>query len=182
MPRKISSQCNFKLFWKLLTNSLAYIFMKKICFMGVVVLASTLPLYGFSNPISQEVGPTPNSTLRITIEGKRILGEADLHSMKFSNFEVGQKIFEKNIVRIGPKETIQLKIELIQGRNVAKDITQDVSTTYESLSPWKLSVSPSGLVSSLDEGLQSKAGDTSIFITYNTPTSQGWNKVFLKNQ
>ena len=65
---------------------------------------------------------------------------------------------------------------------VAKDITQDVSTTYESLSPWKLSVSPSGLVSSLDEGLQSKAGDTSIVITYNTPNSQGWNKVFLKNQ
>ena len=150
--------------------------------MGVVVLASALPLYGFSNPISQELGFAPNSTLRITIEGKRVLGEADLQSMKFANVEVGQRTFEKNVVRIGPKEAVQLKVELIQGRNAAKDITQDVSTAYESLSPWKLSVSPSGLVSRLDEGWQSKAGDTSIYITYNTPTSQGWNKVFLKNE
>lgn len=150
--------------------------------MGVVVLASALPMHGFSNPMSQEAGSTPNSTLRITIEGKRVLGEADLQRMKFASFEVGQRTFEKNVVRIRPKETVQLKIELIQGRNVAKDVTQDVSTAYESLSPWKLSVSPSGLVSRLAEGLQSNAGDTSIFITYNTPTSQGWNKVFLKNE
>lgn len=124
------------------------------------------------NPAESDVA------LRVLIGNRIVHGEADLSRMKFSSDASALAAFRKNIIPLKPGESVQLRVELLDARGRATDVTRSEAVHYESLSPWKLAVTPNGVVNMLpSETSPSEAGDTAVVISHDT--SGAWNKIFF---
>ncbi|WP_194725292.1 hypothetical protein [Noviherbaspirillum malthae] len=125
------------------------------------------------------------SSLRVRVNNNMVLGEADLHRMTFKSDAAAMAAFRKNVIQIGQGGSVQLQVEIVEAQGKATDVTRSAKTKYASLSPWKLKVNPEGLVTIapsepyLSGQAGTMAGDTAVFISYETDTSAIWNKVFF---
>jgi hypothetical protein len=96
-------------------------------------------------------------------------------------------VFRKNVIPLRPGDNVQLQVEIVDIHGKGTDITRSANVTYESLSPWKLKVTSEGLITlAPDESFASgqintMAGDTAVFISYQTGTLVVWNKVFISS-
>jgi hypothetical protein len=127
-----------------------------------------------------------NDALRIRINGMRVLGEADLKRLNFTDEAAGMVEFRKNIVPIKPNQSVRLTVETIDRRGNATAVTAHPLTQYQSLSPWRLTVSPQGVItvtpreeSPAKLGRPDTVGDAGILIVFDDPRQPAWNKVFF---
>lgn len=66
-------------------------------------------------------------------------------------------------------------------------MSREAQMKYEALSPWMMKVSPEGLVTMVPDGpylsdqANTMAGDTAVFISYETGTLGVWNKVLFSS-
>jgi hypothetical protein len=127
------------------------------------------------------------ASLRVRVNGNIVLGEADLHRMTFKTDAAAMAVFRKNVIPLRPGDNVQLQVEIVDIHGKGTDITRSANVTYESLSPWKLKVTSEGLITlAPDESFASgqintMAGDTAVFISYQTGTLVVWNKVFISS-
>lgn len=122
-----------------------------------------------------------NETLRIRINGKAVLGEADLQNRKFADANAAMAEFRKNIVTLQRHASVQLMVEAVDVRGRASNVTTHPATTYQSLSPARLSVSSDGQVTA-SPGPDAPAvlsGDLAVLIVFDHQAQQGWNKIFF---
>jgi hypothetical protein len=122
-----------------------------------------------------------NEALRIRINGKQILGEADLQNRKFTDTNAAMAEFRKNIVLIQRHASVQLMVEAIDTRGRATNVTAHQATRYQSLAPARLSVSSEGLVTAAPspDAPAGLSGDLAVLVVFDHRAQQGWNKVFF---
>lgn len=138
-----------------------------------------------SLPSSAGEPQTEVTSLRVRVNNAVVLGEADLHRMQFKSDAAAMAVFRKNVIPLRHGNSIQLQVEIIDARGKAVDVTRSTDVKYESLSPWKMKVTPQGLVTMapdepyVSDQASTMAGDTAIFISYKTGSDVVWNKVFL---
>lgn len=122
-----------------------------------------------------------NEVLRIQVEGKHVLGEADLEARKFADSAAAMAAFKKNIVSIRRNASVQLTVEAINAQGHATVVTSNPATSYQSLSPSRLSVSADGVVTAAPAagapfGI---SGDLAVLVVFERGGQQAWNKVFF---
>lgn len=151
-------------------------FMRRALFAFIAVCASSLVCTGYAN-----AAEVINDALRIYVDGKRILGEADLQARKFADSAAAMAAFKKNIVSIRRNATVRLTVETINAQGQATAVTNNPATSYHSLSPSSLSVSSDGVVTAAPSiGSQSGgSGDIAVLVVFERGTEQAWNKVFF---
>lgn len=122
-----------------------------------------------------------NEALRIRVDGKHVLGEADLQARKFADSAAAMAEFKKNIVSIRRNATVRLSVETINAQGQATVVTNNVATSYQSLSPSRLSVSADGLVTAAPsvEWQSGVGGDVAVLVVFDRGAQQAWNKVFF---
>jgi hypothetical protein len=125
------------------------------------------------------------ASLRVRVNDNIVLGEADLHRMTFKTDAAAMAAFRKNVIPLREGNSVQIQVEIVDARGKAAEVTRSTNVKYESLSPWKLKVNSEGLVTMtpsepyLSGQAGTMAGDTAVFISYETDTSVVWNKVFF---
>lgn len=124
---------------------------------------------------------TVNEALRIHVEGRHVLGEADLQAKKFSDSASAMAEFRKNIVSIHRDASVRLTVEIISPHGRATVVTDNAATTFHSLSPSRLSVSADGVVtaSPATDAPLGGSGDVAVLIVFDRGAQQAWNKVFF---
>lgn len=123
-----------------------------------------------------------NEALRIHVEGRHVLGEADLQARKYSDTASAMAEFRKNIVSIHRDASVRLTVETISPQGRATVVTDNAATTFHSLSPSRLSVSVDGVVtaSPATDAPLGGSGDVAVLIVFEKGAQQAWNKVFFK--
>lgn len=130
---------------------------------------------------SANAAETINEVLRIQVEGKHVLGEADLEARKFSDSAAAMAAFKKNIVSIRRDASVRLTVEAINAQGQATVVTNNPATNYQSLSPSRLSVSAEGVVTASPAAgaPYGISGDLAVLIVFERGGQQAWNKVFF---
>lgn len=143
-----------------------------------LLIASILP-----QAVAADDGPagTIQEALRIRINGKAVLGEADLQRMNFPDSAAAMAAFRKNIASLQREASVQLTVEAIDAQGRATNVTAHPATTYQSLAPGRLSVSPAGLVTAAPspDAPQGIGGDLAIEVAFERGAQQAWNKIFF---
>lgn len=130
-----------------------------------------------------------DAALRIRIGGRVVFGEADLRRMTFSSDAAAVAAFRGNVVPLKRGEAVQLQVEVVDAHGGVTEVTKSTSVEYQSLAPWKLTVSREGMVtmtpgealSPLNPG-RSEVGDTAVLIGYANGESAAWNKIFFSSE
>lgn len=130
--------------------------------------------------------PESGLALRVRVNERIVLGEEDLQRMKFPNEASAQATFRRNVIQLKQGQSVQLKVEMVDMRGTVTDVTKSGAVEYQSASPWKLSVSPEGLVTMApaerDQAPKlwaSSVGDTAVYISLRRHPSGAWNKIFF---
>lgn len=136
-----------------------------------------------SQAAAAQEGPagTIHEALRIRVNGKAVLGEADLQNMNFSDSAAAMAAFRKNIVTLQREASVQLTVEAIDAQGRATNVTTNPAITYQSLAPARLSVSPAGVVTAAPspDARQGIGGDLAIEVVFERESQQAWNKIFF---
>lgn len=124
---------------------------------------------------------TLSEVLRIQVNGKPVLGEADLQNRKFADPAQGMAEFKKNIVTLRRNASVQLKVEVIDVQGRATDVTANPATSYQSLAPSRLSVSTDGLVTAAPTpgAPPGISGDLAVLVVHEQRGQEAWNKMFF---
>lgn len=124
---------------------------------------------------------TINEALRIHVEGRRVLGEADLQAASFTDNAAAMAEFRKNIVAIHRNASVRLTVETIGAQGKATVVTQHPATRYHSLSPSHLSVTDNGVVTAAPspDSPSGSSGDVAVLVLFEKGAQQAWNKVFF---
>jgi hypothetical protein len=145
-----------------------------ISFAIAMLCSSALAMQQLEDPASGA------DALRVYVDGKRILGEADLMNKKFANDAESMATFKRNIISIRRNASVALLVEKVNRNGQVIDVTKDARTRYQSLAPFRLSVSSDGIITAAPtpEAPFMLGGDLAILIQYE---GQGaaWNKVFV---
>lgn len=150
--------------------------MRRTLFAFIAGCASGLAFIGYAN-----AGEAINEALRIQVEGKYVLGEADLQSRNFADSASAMAAFKKNIVSIRRNATVKLTVETINPQGQVAVVTNNPATSYYSLSPSRLSVSTDGVVSAAPsvDAQAGSSGDVAVLVVFERGAQQAWNKVFF---
>lgn len=142
----------------------------------IAACASSLAFTAYVN-----AAETINEALRIRVDGKHVLGEADLQARKFANSDAAMAEFKKNIVSIRRNATVRLTVETINSQGQATVVTNKVATSYHSLSPSRLSVSNEGVVTAAPsvDWQSGGGGDVAVLVVFERGAQQAWNKIFF---
>lgn len=124
---------------------------------------------------------TVSEALRVRIDGKPVLGEADLQEKRFGSTADAMAEFRKNVVPLRRNSSVQLAVEVVRQNGRTMDVTTHPATTYQALSPARLSVSADGRVTAAPspDAPAGLSGDVAVLILYEHGTQQAWNKVFF---
>lgn len=124
---------------------------------------------------------TANVVLRVRVQGKVVLGEADLQQRTFGSEAAAMAEFRRNVVPIQHHASVQLGAEVRDARGRITDVTRHGATTYQSLAPSRLSVSSTGLVTAAPSADAPPAlgGDLAVLVIHDHPRRPAWNKVFF---
>lgn len=145
-----------------------------------------LAIIGSCSALAAEDGPTGqiHEVLRMRVNSKPVLGEADLQGRKFADDAAAMAEFKKNIVPMRQNASVQLTVEAVETRGRAVNVTTHPATVYQSLAPSRLSVSQDGLVTAAPTADAPTAfgGDLAVLVVYENKSQQGWNKVFFSIQ
>lgn len=125
---------------------------------------------------------TANEILRVRVQGKVVLGEADLQQRKFASEAAAMAAFRRNVVPIQQHASLQLEAEVSDARGRSIDVTKHRATTYQSLAPSRLSVSSTGLVTAAPSADAPPAlgGDLAVLVIHDHSRRPAWNKVFFQ--
>lgn len=120
--------------------------------------------------------------LRVRVQNRIVLGEADLQNRRFADNEAAMAEFRRNVVSLPRNTSVQLTVELLERGGRYVDVTSHAATEYQSLSPAKLSVSSEGLVTAApqSESLTGAGGDVAIVVVHDKPAQSAWNKIFFR--
>lgn len=129
----------------------------------------------------EETAGAINEALRIRVNGKTVLGEADLQQKKFADEAAAMAEFRKNIVSVQRNASVQLAVETIDARGRSSNVTANPATTYQSLAPSRLTVSAGGLVTAAPapDAPMGLGGDLAVLVLFENQGQQAWNKVFF---
>lgn len=130
-----------------------------------------------------EVGiTTSNEVLRMRVQGKVVLGEADLQQRKFVSEAAAMAEFRRNVVPIQHHASLQLGVEVSDARGRSIDVARHGATRYQSLAPSRLSVSSTGLVTAAPSADAPPAlgGDLAVLVIHDHSRRPAWNKVFFQ--
>lgn len=132
-------------------------------------------------PPVAHAGETIHDVLRIHVDGRHVLGEADLQAKKFTDSSVAMAEFRKNIVSIRRDAAVRLTVETIDSHGHATVVTRNAATRYYSLSPSQLSVSPDGVVTAAPsaDAQSGGSGDVAVLVVFEKGAQEAWNKVFF---
>lgn len=123
-------------------------------------------------------GSAPNVELRISIDGRIILGEPDLLKMAATdNLDLKDNVIEKNAIPLEIGKSVQLKVELVEPNGIRNDVTAHPAMFYDPISDRSLSVTKEGLVTALPSTRSYDWGE--LFLVYNTPQKSGYNRIFF---
>lgn len=122
-----------------------------------------------------------SEALRVRAGDRIVLGEADLQHRKFADDAAAMTEFRKNIITLPRNGQVQLTVEAIDTRGRAVNVTTHPATTYQSLAPYRLSVSRNGLVTAAPspDSPAGLGGDLAVLIIFDDERQQAWNKVFF---
>lgn len=122
-----------------------------------------------------------SEVLQIRVEGKRVLGEANLERMQFTDTAAGMEEFKRNVITVKRKASIQLTVEAVDARGRITDVTRHRATSYQSLAPSRLSVTATGLVTAApsSDAQSGLSGDVAVLVIHDDPKRSAWNKVFF---
>lgn len=150
---------------------------KRTFLQGLIAISATIaalaPASGFADTLGE--------ALRIHVNGKVVLGEADLQNRQFADPAAGMAAFKKNIVTLRRNESTRLKVETVDAQGRTSDVTAQAATTYQSLAPSRLSVSADGVVTAAPTpgaplGI---SGDLAVLVVFANGGQEAWNKVFF---
>ncbi|HEY0845872.1 MAG TPA: hypothetical protein VGE12_10930 [Noviherbaspirillum sp.] len=122
-----------------------------------------------------------SEALHVRAGGRSVLGEADLQHRKFIDDAAAMAEFRKNIITLPRNGQVQLTVEAIDVRGRAVNVTTHPATTYQSLAPFRLSVSRDGRVTAAPspDSPAGLGGDLAVLIIFDNERQQAWNKVFF---
>lgn len=122
-----------------------------------------------------------DEALRVRVQAKRVLGEADLAQMKFADAAAGMEQFKRNLIVIRRNASVQLTVEAIDTSGRVIDVTRHRATSYQSLAPSQLSVSSTGFVTAApsEDAQPTLSGDVAVAVIYDDPRQPAWNKLFF---
>ncbi|WP_460841373.1 hypothetical protein [Noviherbaspirillum agri] len=146
-----------------------------------LLLLSALWISGVGSAFDARGAELLKEVLQIRVDGKPILGEADLQGRDFPNADAAMAAFRKNIVPIRRNSTIQLTVASVDAQGHAVDVTNDGATSYHSLAPSRLSVSSDGMVTAAApaDAQWGGSGDVAVLVVHETQVALAWNKVFF---
>lgn len=149
---------------------------RRVLLKYIAAYASCLPLTGLATSAE-----TINEALRIRVDGRHVLGEADLQARKFTETASAMAEFRKNIVSIHRNASVRLTVETINSHGHATVVTTNAATSYHSLSPSRLSVSADGTVTAAPsvDSQSGSSGDVAVLVVFEKGAQQAWNKVFF---
>lgn len=149
-------------------------------------MLGALAIIGACGAFAAEDGPAGpiHEALRVRVNSKPVLGEADLQGRRFPDDAAAMAEFRKNIVPIRQNASVQLSVEAVEMRGRAVNVTTHPSTVYQSLAPSRLSVSHDGLVTTAPtaDARAAVGGDLAVLVVYENKSQQGWNKIFFSIQ
>ncbi|OWW20308.1 hypothetical protein [Noviherbaspirillum denitrificans] len=127
-------------------------------------------------------GEQASEILRVRVQNRIVLGEAELQNRRFADNEAAMAEFRRNVVTLPRNSSVQLTVELLERGGRYVDVTSHAATEYQSLSPAKLSVSSDGRVTAApqSESLMGAGGDVAIVVVHDKPAQSAWNKIFFR--
>lgn len=150
-------------------------------FIAILFALATAALPHAGQTAHAGTADTVSEALRVRVEGKPVLGEADLQEKKFGSTADAMAEFRKNITPLRRNDSVQLTVETVMPNGRTMDVTNHPATTYQVLSPARLSVSPDGRVTAAPSpgAPAGFSGDVAVLILHVHGGQQAWNKVFF---
>lgn len=132
-----------------------------------------------SNAASQEPASAP--VVELSAYGTRIKGERELAVEMQGRAPTQQRdAFEAARHRLSPGQSVQLKVELLDGQGGRQDITSDARVRYESLGC--LTIGQGGLLTATPSGLCNiaKLPELYVIVLDDNKNTLGWNRFFFR--
>lgn len=150
----------------------------------MVMLFTLIITHAKADVIGGYIGDAPNVELRVSVNGRIILGEQDLEKILIKELETkdtlpeDSDLIEQNAISLSLGESIQLKVEMIEPNGTVTDITTNPAIFYEVIGTEALSITQQGLLTALTNAHLPKLSQ--ILIVYNTRTRSGFNYLFIR--